>query len=64
MAGKESSVKELYAALVRAVAPAAVEGNILSVSIANDEVRVEYVDRTQVSVFEPDPIRVATAKVK
>lgn len=58
------TVKREYEALVKAAAPDADLGSVLSVTLANDSVRVEYVDRSQASEFEPDPIRISTAKVK
>lgn len=58
------SVKAEYEALIRAAAPNADLGNVLSVTLANGQVRVEYVDRSQASEFEPDPIRISTASAK
>lgn len=37
---------------------------ILAVTVTNDAVRVEYVDRNVVSAFEPDPVRTISAPVK
>lgn len=57
-----------FDALVEAVARdngvTVVKGNILSVTLANGTVKVEYVDRSVKSVFEPDPIRVVISPTK
>lgn len=57
-----------FDALVEAVARdngvTVVKDNILSVTLANGTVKVEYVDRSVKSVFEPDPIRVVISPTK
>lgn len=64
--GKPADVAAEFDALVQAVATAnrvtVDKRSILSVTVANGAVKVEYVDRAATSQFEPDPIRVVSAR--
>lgn len=58
------NVRAQYEALVAATAPGAKFDKILSVSLANDMVKVEYVDESAATAFDPTPIRVVTATIR